>query len=50
VVGAFFFLGGLYMVSILPAAPLWFDVLDLALAYFPMAWAGAKLASKVGKK
>ena len=41
-----FFAGGLYMVAILPS-PLWFDVLDLTLAYFPMGlmgfWIGQKL-------
>lgn len=43
VIGFLFFLGGTYMVSIL-SAPMWFNVTDLLLAYFPMAWIGAKLA------
>lgn len=43
VIGFFFFLGGTYMVSIL-SAPMWFNVTDLLLAYFPMAWLGAKFA------
>ncbi len=38
-----FLLGGAYMVYLLPA-PLWFEILDLALAYVPMAWIGAKMA------
>lgn len=36
-VGLFFFLGGLTNVFMLPA-PTWFVILDLGLAYFPMAW------------
>ncbi len=43
-----FFLGGAYMVNELPA-PLWFDIVDLSLAYFPMAWLGAKLAGGLSK-
>lgn len=35
-VGLFFFLGGLTNVFMLPA-PTWFVILDLGLAYFPMA-------------
>lgn len=42
-IGLSFFVGGTYMVSIL-SAPMWFNVTDLLLAYFPMAWLGAKLA------
>jgi hypothetical protein len=44
-----FFAGGLYMVIILPS-PLWFDMLDLSLAYFPMGllgyWIGRKIVEK----
>lgn len=39
IIGGLFFLGGLYMVLILPA-PFWFNVTDLLLAYFPMAYLG----------
>ncbi len=42
-IGLIFFIGGTYMVMSLPA-PLWFNVTDLVLAYFPMALLGAKLA------
>jgi len=49
VIGFFFFLGGLYMVFVLPS-PTWFTVLDLAGAYIPMAWLGGKLAGGTGKK
>jgi hypothetical protein len=38
-VGGVFFVGGLMMVQLVPA-PLWFVVLDLGLAYFPMAFLG----------
>jgi hypothetical protein len=44
-IGAFFLVGGISMVIMLPA-PLWFNVLDLVGAYFPMAWLGGKIASK----
>ncbi|MFM1932299.1 MAG: hypothetical protein RL226_1602 [Bacteroidota bacterium] len=43
VVATLFFFGGLYMVVILDA-PMWFNALDLVVAYFPMAYIGAKLA------
>lgn len=47
-IGLLFFMGGTFMVMSLPA-PLWFNVTDLILAYFPMAWLGAKLAGAMGK-
>jgi hypothetical protein len=40
--GVLFLLGGIAAVIMLPA-PLWYDVIDLAFAYIPMAWLGAKL-------
>lgn len=43
VIGAFFLLGGAYMISILPS-PTWFNSIDIILAYIPMAWLGWKLA------
>lgn len=46
--GFLFFLGGAYMVFILPS-PLWFDAVDLSLAYMPMAWLGYKLALRFSK-
>lgn len=42
-VGLLFFVGGTINVMMLPS-PLWFNVVDLVGAYFPMAWIGAKLA------
>ncbi len=41
--GALFFTGGLYMVMILPS-PMWFNLTDLTLSYFPMAFSGLKLS------
>jgi hypothetical protein len=50
IIGALFLMGGIYMVSILPAAPMWFNGADLLFAYLPMAWLGYKLAPKHDKK
>ncbi len=43
-IGVAFLIGGSINVYMLPA-PLWFNVLDLVLAYLPMAWLAHKLAS-----
>lgn len=43
--GGVFFLGGAMMVNMLPS-PLWFTLLDLGFAYFPMAWLGYWLAKR----
>lgn len=48
IVAGLFFAGGFANVLMLPA-PLWFDVIDLSLAYFPMGWLGYKLVSNVKK-
>ncbi len=48
IVGAMFLSGGAYMVSVIPAAPLWFDALDLGVAYLPMAYLGWKLTRRGG--
>jgi len=45
IIGALFFVGGLRMVMEFPS-PMWFDALDLGLAYFPMAYIGYKLGFK----
>ena len=42
IVGAFFLIGGTMMVFMLPA-PIWFVVLDLAVAYIPMGWLGWRI-------
>ena len=44
-VGFLFLTGGIYMVFMLPS-PLWFTLLDLIVAYIPMALLGAKIAGK----
>lgn len=44
-VGVAFLLGGIAAASMLPA-PLWFTVLDLLLAYLPMAWLAHRVASR----
>lgn len=45
IIGVLFLAGGTANVIMLPS-PLWFNVLDLAGAYIPMAWLGAKLATR----
>jgi hypothetical protein len=45
-VGAFFLLGGIAAVFMLPA-PFWFSALDLIGAYIPMGWLGGKLAARL---
>ncbi len=44
-VAGFFFLGGLMNVILLPA-PLWFEAVDLILAYFPMAYIALRIFKK----
>lgn len=44
-VGSFFFIGGATSANSL-GAPLWFNALDLIVAYFPMAYLGAKWGTK----
>ena len=44
-VGGVFLLGGIANTIMLPA-PTWFVVLDLVVAYIPMAWLGMRLAEE----
>lgn len=46
-IGAFFFVGGAINVFSL-GGPMWFNVLDLTMAYFPMAYLAGKWGSKTG--
>jgi hypothetical protein len=46
VVAAFFLLGGLSMVLLLPNSPGWFIALDLVVAYVPMAWLASRIVAK----
>jgi hypothetical protein len=48
IVGALFLAGGIAASQMIPA-PKWFLVLDLAVAYLPMAWAGAWLGRRIRK-
>ncbi|MBK0401507.1 hypothetical protein I5M27_00840 [Adhaeribacter sp. BT258] len=48
VVGFFFLAGGIASVFMLPS-PTWFTVLDLVVAYIPMAYLAGKLASGKNK-
>lgn len=45
-VGVFYLVGGFVAVRMIPDPPVWFVVLDLAVAYLPMAWSGARLANR----
>jgi len=45
VIGGLFFIGGLMNVMMLPS-PLWYTLVDLLLAYMPMAWLGARMAKR----
>jgi hypothetical protein len=45
IVGTFFLMGGIYMVTVLPA-PIWFCALDVIVAYIPMAYLGWKLSGR----
>lgn len=44
-IGFAFLAGGVMMVISLPQTPLWFILLDLLVAYLPMAYLGYKLGS-----
>lgn len=44
-IGGLFLLGGIMVNYMLPG-PLWFTVVDIALAYIPMAWIGGTIALK----
>ena len=48
-VGALFLLGGIAVNYMLPG-PTWFVIIDLVIAYIPMAWIGGKIGQKWSKK
>lgn len=50
IIGFLFLFGGIAMAFMLEGSPIWFIVLDLLIAYLPMAWIGGKLATKIGEK
>ena len=45
-IGVCFLLGGITNAFMLPS-PVWFVVVDLVVAYIPMAWIGARLTGRV---
>jgi hypothetical protein len=45
VVGVFFLAGGIAASMMIPA-PVWFIVLDLVVAYIPMAWIGSQIGRR----
>lgn len=45
-VGAVFLCGGVAASFTIPA-PIWFEVLDVVVAYLPMAWLGLSLANRL---
>ena len=49
IIGAFFLFGGIMMVLQVPS-PMWFNIVDLVGAYFPMAWLGGKFGGAKQKK
>lgn len=46
IIGGWFLIGGIANVMMLPA-PIWFSIVDLSLAYVPMAFVGGWIASKI---
>ena len=41
-IGSFFLIGGAMMIFQLPS-PIWFNIIDLTLAYLPMSWIGYRI-------
>lgn len=48
VIGGLFLLGGIMVNYMLPG-PQWFTIVDIVIAYIPMAWLGGKIALKFSK-
>ena len=48
VIGIIFLLGGV-AASVMIPAPTWFKVLDLVVAYIPMAWLGTQIGGRVNQ-
>lgn len=49
IIGAFFLLGGITMAIIMPVRPVWFILLDVVVAYIPMAWSGIHIGRRLTK-
>lgn len=50
IIGGLFLVGGVMMSYQLHWKPISFVIIDIVLAYIPMAWIGAKIAMKMDKK
>lgn len=48
VIGAFFLVGGVTASFMIPA-PTWFIVLDLVVAYLPMAWLSTRIGNRLNR-
>ncbi|MBA5629917.1 hypothetical protein [Moheibacter lacus] len=48
-IGVLFLIGGIAACFMIPA-PAWFIVLDLVVAYIPMAWLGGKIGARICSK
>lgn len=48
-IGGLFLVGGILVNYMLPG-PLWFAIVDILIAYIPMAWIGGMMAVKISKK
>lgn len=48
-IGGLFLVGGILVNYMLPG-PLWFAIVDILIAYIPMAWIGGIIAGKISKK
>jgi hypothetical protein len=44
--GVLFLIAGISMVIMLPETPIWFVLVDLIVAYIPMAYLGNKIARR----
>jgi len=47
-IGFIFLLGGIVASMMIPA-PTWFVIIDIVVAYIPMAWIGSSIAQKMSK-
>ncbi len=48
-IGVLFLIGGI-MVNYLLPGPIWFTIIDIVIAYIPMAWLGGIIAERVSNK
>ena len=44
-IGVLFLIGGITVNYMLPG-PIWFAIVDIVLAYIPMAWIGGKIVAR----